>query len=185
MSISTNIDGSSGGTNQLLDLLSVVSNPAIYEAKIKELQSVTDAYNAAIKLAGPADEIVSMRQKIAEDKKASSAALEYSQEKAQIIIDDANKQAALITSDAQAQANVLIANAESVKKETQAKQADVEKAKADVEKAKADNQTLNTALQLQLDAVNKAWNDAHTAQQEAEALKADIVAKHTAFIKSL
>ena len=71
MSISTNIDGSTvGGANQLLDLLSLVSNPAVYEAKVKSLQNAIAENQKYVEAVAPVSEILDLREKIKADKAA-------------------------------------------------------------------------------------------------------------------
>ena len=70
MSISNNIDGSTGGSGQLLDFLSLVTNPKIYEAKIKTLQEVTATHQKFVELVAPATEIMDLREKLKADKAA-------------------------------------------------------------------------------------------------------------------
>lgn len=68
MSISTNIDGSVGGAN-ILDLLAtVVSNPAVYEAKLKALQDAVAENKKYVELIGPASDIVRMQTEMREAK---------------------------------------------------------------------------------------------------------------------
>jgi chromosome segregation ATPase len=185
MAISTNIDGTVGSSNQLLDLLSVVSNPKVYESKIQDLQDATDAYNKAIALAGPADEIVDLRAKAKDDRDAAKAELADAKAKASKAIADANAQANNIVLDATNKANVILSDAKNKQAETDKLQANVVAAQADIQKLQAAADKLNATAQKKLDDAADLLAKAKDAQKQADADKAAVIAKHKAFIESL
>lgn len=185
MAISTNIDGSTSNSNQLLDLLSVVSNPKVYESKIKDLQDATDAYNKAIALAGPADEIVDLREKVKADKDAAKAELADAKAKASKALADANAQANNIVLEATNKANDILNAAKNKQAETDKLQASVLAAQADIQKLQAAADKLNASADKKLADAADLLSKAKEAQKQADADKAAVIAKHKAFIESL
>ena len=186
MSISTNIDGSvGGGANQLLDLLSLVSNPAVYEAKVKSLQATIAENKKYVEAVAPVSEILDIREKLKADKAASITAIAEAKVKADGLVKTAQDNANAIIAEANAKADKLVAEAQAATDDAKAVQAEVRKKLTDAIKAKADSDTLSESLKLQLAALDKEREQATMALQKAEDLKADLIAKHTAFIKSL
>jgi hypothetical protein len=185
MAISNNIDGSVGSSNQLLDLLSVVSNPKVYEAKIQDLQDATDAYNKAIALAGPADEIVDLRAKAKADRDAAKAELSDAKAKASKALADANAQANNVILDATNKANDIVNAAKNKQADTDKLQADVVASQNEVQKLQDAANKLNATAQKKLDDAASLLSKAKDAQQQADADKASVIAKHKAFIESL
>jgi cell division septum initiation protein DivIVA len=186
MSISTNIDGSvGGGANQLLDLLSLVSNPAVYEAKVKSLQATIAENKKYVEAVAPVSEILDLREKVKADKAASTTALAEAKVKADGLVKTAQDNANAIIAEANTKASQLVAEAQAATDDAKTVQAEARKKLTDATKAKADSDTLSESLKLQLSALDKEREQAATALQKAEDLKADLIAKHTAFIKSL
>jgi cell division septum initiation protein DivIVA len=185
MSISNNIDGSVGGANQLLDLLALVSNPAVYEAKVQSLQAAIAENKKYVEAVAPVSEILDLRDKVTADKAASAAALAEAKSTAKDLVSKAQAQAADIISSATTQATQLTMDAQAAKDAALLAQNDAVKATAEVRKAKVNYDKLSGTLQAQLDSVAKAQADADATRQSYEDLKADLVAKHTAFIQGL
>ena len=125
--ISTNIDGTSGATGQLFDLLTVVADPKAYQAKIKALEDATAENKKFVELVGPASDIVSLKEKALADTEAAKAALAEAKQKAGELVKAANEKAAGIVADAQAQGAAL----------KQAAQAELDEAKAAKAEAKS------------------------------------------------
>lgn len=185
MSIATNIDGSSGNANQLLDLLSVVSNPKVYEAKVKALQDATEENKKFVELVGPASEILQLRAQAELDAANAEAKLADADAQALQIVNDGKRKADAMVSEAKEQAQKL-------KNEADALIAD---AKQKAEEASL-AQTQANAAKVELD---KAMGEVHKRGLEAEAAKKaaveaeakfnkaydSIIAKHKAFIESL
>ena len=144
MSISTNIDGSSGASSQLFDLLTVVSNPQAYQAKLKALEDATAESKKFVELVAPASEIIALKEKSKADAQEAADVLSEAKSKAQTVVADANRKAKDIVSEAQSEAEEAISGAAIVRAEadkllTQAKAelAAAQKAKADAEQARA------------------------------------------------
>jgi cell division septum initiation protein DivIVA len=183
MSISNNIDGSSsGGANQLLDL---VSNPAVYEAKVKSLQNAIDLNQKYVEAVAPVSEILDLREKIKADKANSANALTEAKQQANTIVEDAKAKANAIIADANDKATQITSEANEASKQIKASLSEAKAAKADAKSAKDASDALTVSLQQQLAIADKTTKDAEKARQAAEALKADILEKHTAFIKGL
>lgn len=185
MAISTNIDGSTGNSNELLNLLAVVANPKVYESKIKDLQDATDAYNKAIALAGPANEILDIREKALSDKNAAKAELADAKLKTTKILDDANVQANSIVLEATNKANEILNAAKNKQAETDKLQASVLAAQADIQKLQAAADKLNASADKKLADAADLLSKAKEAQKQADTDKANLIAKHKAFIESL
>jgi cell division septum initiation protein DivIVA len=186
MSISTNIDGSiGGGANQLLDLLSLVSNPAVYEAKIKSLQDATAENQKYVEAVAPVSEILDLREKLVVEKAAAVTATAEAKDKADGIIKTAQDNANAIIANANTKAAQLTSEAQAATDDAKTAQAEARKGANDVNKAKADYEGLSATLKVQLDQLAQTQANANAAKKEAEALKADLIAKHTAFIQGL
>lgn len=184
--IATNIDGSAPNTNNaLLDLLKVVADPAAYAAKAKELEDATANYQKLVALAGPASEIVAMRERIAADQKEAKADLAAAKAKAAGLIRDAEAKAEALLKDASVKAGAELAEASEKAKEVAATAKQVETTLADAEKAKADAARAVTDADERAATLDAEIAAAKQARMEAEELKADIVRKHQSFLASL
>lgn len=185
MSISNNIDGSVGGNNQLLDFISLVTNPKAYEAKIKALQEATETNQKFVELVAPATEIMDLREKIKADKAATKSALEEAKIKADVTIKNAQATADAILADAKAKAEQLTNEAQAAADDAKAAQSEARRSANEVKKAKTDYDNLNDSLKDQQAQLAKTQAEADAIRKEVEADRADLIAKHTAFIKSL
>ena len=66
--IANNIDGSSGNSSQVLDLLALVAaDPKVYQSKLKELQDAADRNQKYVEAIGPASDIIILRQQAQAD----------------------------------------------------------------------------------------------------------------------
>jgi len=185
MSISNNIDGSTGGSGQLLDFLSLVTNPKIYEAKIKTLQEVTAEHQKFVELVAPATEIIDLREKLKADKEKAKAALSEANLKAETLVKEAQEKASGIIIAAQAKADGLIDEAKKASDDAKAAQSEARQDAASVKKAKTEYDNLSASLKAQQEQLAKTQAQADVSKKEADALRADLIEKHTAFIKSL
>ena len=185
MSISNNIDGTVGGNNQLLDFISLVTNPKAYEAKIKALQEATEANQKFVELIAPATEIIDLREKLKADKAAAKTALEEAKIKSDVTVKTAQATADAILADAKAKAEQLTIEAQAAADDAKAAQSEARKSANEVKKAKSDYDNLSVSLKDQQDELAKTQAKAEAVKKEAEALRADLIEKHTAFIKSL
>jgi hypothetical protein len=185
MSISTNIDGSTGGGGQLLDFISLVTNPQIYEAKIKSLQAATAENQKFVELIGPATEILALRDKLTADTTAAAAALAEAKVTSVETVKKAQEKAEGIVKDADAKAAKLVSEAQAAADDAKAAQAEARKSAADVKKAKVDYEALSASLSAQQAQLATTQADADKVKKEAETIRANLIAKHTEFIKSL
>jgi len=177
--------GGTGDSSQLLDLLTVVANPGVYKSKIDALDKATEENKKYIALVGPANEILAMREKIAQDVAASQAALEKAQQDAIAAVADAKTEAKDITKKAQEKAAALNAKAQAAADEAQAKLTQAEQVLADAQKQQAAADKQEKAQTSKMQALEKAKAELDAANAEVAEIKADLLAKHQAFIASL
>ena len=178
MSIANNIDGSNGGANQLLDLLSLVSNPKVYESKIKALQDATDENKKYVDLVGPASEILQLR-----------AEAEVATQNAKDTVENAKAQALQLVNDAKRKADAMIGEA----KVTAAKLENEAKALSEVAKQKAADaslaETQANAVKVELDKgvveLNKKLAEADAAKQAAKEAETMFNKAYDSIIESL
>ena len=184
MSIATSITGG-GASNQLMDLLAVVANPDVYKAKLDALDAATAENKKYVEALGPASEIVQLRDQAkglrqeADDYKKSAIA----QADADLLA--AKEKAASLVATAQAKADALVAAATENKAATDALMAQAKAELAAAQKVTADAVKAQASAQAKEQALSKALEDAAAAQAEAETVKADILAKHQAFVEGL
>lgn len=174
-----------GGSSQLMDLLTVVANPDAYKAKVDALEAATAANKTYIELVAPADEILKLREKVAQDAADSQAALDKAQAEASSTVTEAKAQAKEIVKTAQDKADALTAKAQTADTEAQAKLADAQKAMAGAAALQKSANDQMTEYAAKLQALEKAQAELNTANAEIAVIKADLLAKHQAFIASL
>lgn len=183
--IVNNIDGSPGNANQLMDILSLVANSDAYGKKVKELEKLIAEHKKYVEAVAPANDILalreSLREEIAQNKEATKAAKVAGVDK----IKAAEEKAAEIIAAAQAKADALVAEAEEAAKEAKAKLKDVQAAEAAAKAAEAAHKNAIAHAKGQATIAANEAKAARDLQAEAEAAKADILAKHEEFIKSL
>jgi hypothetical protein len=184
MSISTSITGGSA-SNPLLDLLAVVANPDVYKAKIDALDAATAENKKYIEAIGPASEIVALRE---QEKVLRAEAESYKNvaiAQADADLANAKKQAESMVSVAKAKADAMLEAASASKNGADALLGDVQAAllaaKTSQEKAEAAQAVAVTQSQE----LAKKQAEVDKALEEAQALKASIIAKQEAFIKGL
>lgn len=185
MSISNNIDGSVNGANQLLDLLSAVSNPAVYESKVKALQDATAEYNKAIALVGPAKDILAIRDEIEAERTEAKEATEKAKIEATKVTAEAKVRAGQTIDDANEQAARTIASANTLKAEAEDKLAEAASKALMAEKAKLEADKVAGELSGKVAELEKAIADNEAAKLAYGEAKAEVIAKHKAFIESL
>lgn len=185
MSIANNIDGSSGGANQLLDLLSVVSNPKVYEAKIKALDEATAENKKYVELVGPASEILNLREKANAALEKAENTLAEAEAQATQVINDGKRKADAMIAEAKAQAQQLENKAKALIAEANQKTADASLAEtvANATKVELDKQML--ALEAKVSAAEQSKKEAESAKVMFDNAYSKIIAKHKAFIESL
>lgn len=185
MSIATNIDGSAGSTSQLFDLLTVVSNPTVYQEKIKALESAIAENKKYVDLIGPTSDILALREKTREETVKASDLLKNAKVEAKSIVSDAENKAANIIAAAQKKAADLEEQAQQVLDSAVEIKKEATKAVEQAKTAKAKSDTAITAATNKAQELEVAIAKAKQAEDEAKAVKAEILAKHSAFIASL
>ena len=187
MGISTDISGTSnvGGANQLLDLLSLVSNPAVYKSKIDALEAVTAENKKFVELVGPADSIVKMRETIAlELADVKSTAAEAKKTAAEAVA-AAKVQAAEMVSDAQAKADALKAEAQALVDEAKVDATATKAALSAAKKAKVDADAVSADFAARSKSLADAQAEVDAIKAEITAATESILAKHQEFLASL
>ena len=183
--ITNSIDGSSGN-NQILDLLSLVAvDPKTYANKLKEIQDATAEHKKYVEAVCPVADIIRAKDKADEDKKSAKDALDEANGIADTLVSVAKAESQSILDVANSEAKDTTAKAELLKATSEALMADAQQASIAATKAqaKADGDTL--AAQEKSKDLTAAIANAEAAQKDVENTKADILAKHQAFIKSL
>jgi len=185
--IGTDISGNSvAGGNQLLDILSVVTaDPAAYKKKIADLEALVQKNQQLIDLVAPAEDIISLRDKLRAELAEAKASTDAAKIEAAGIVAKANGDAADALRDGKAKAKKLTDAASATQVQVQAALAE---ANASTNAAKtaenaaqiAQKQMLAKAAESEEKAklYEKATADLHRTKQ-------DIIAKHKAFIESL
>jgi DNA repair exonuclease SbcCD ATPase subunit len=184
MSISTSITGGSA-SNQLMDLLAVVANPDVYKAKLDALDAATAENKKYVEALGPASEIFQLREQTKALREEAENYQKSAIAKANADLLSAQEQANKITAAAKAKADDLIAQATATKNQVDSMLSDVQQELASASKAKSEaakSQAIANAKALEL---SQALENAAAAQADAEAAKADILAKHQAFVQGL
>jgi len=185
MSITTDITGGSGASNQLLDLLAVVANPDVYKAKLDALEAATAANKVYVEAIGPASEIVALREQAAVEKQQADEMVVKAGVTAENIVNAAQTQANTLVSDAQTQANAIAAQAQKTKAEAEQVLSDAKAAAVEAQRAQEKAESAQASADAQAAVLQASQEAADQALAEAKALKADIIAKHEAFIKGL
>ena len=184
MSISTSITGGSA-SNQLMDLLAVVANPDVYKAKLDALDEATAENKKYVEAIGPASEIVALREQEkvlrAEAESYKSAAIAQ----ADADLADAKTQAASIVSAAKTQAASLLEAATANKAKADAALGDVQAALLAAKNSQEKAEAAQAIASAQSQELAKTQAEVDQALEEAQALKASIIAKQEAFIKGL
>lgn len=155
------IGGNFAGGDQALQTLELLANPKRLAEKLNELRSAQEGAQAVIDLAGPASEILKLRQEAAQDRAEAAKALEA----ANLEKDSARASAAATLDQARSEAEKLIlmaqSEAQTVQKaaEEQLKAANDLKAAAEDElKAAQEKQQVLTAELGRLKAIDASLN---------------------------
>ena len=185
MSIANNIDGTSGSSSQLFDLLTVVSNPTLYQEKLQSLEAAIAENKKYVALVGPASDILALKEKAQKDSENAAEVLDSAKQQATELISDAKTQASSIVSTAKSEADNLKADAQQVVIMANAIKAQAESAASQVAQTQANAEAVAKEASNKVIQLNKEIADAQAAKDAANALKADIIAKHKAFIASL
>lgn len=182
MSISTNIDGSIGGANQLITLL---ANAEEYQDRLKALQDAIALNKKYVELVAPASDIVALRDKLRDDKASLEIEVAKATADAKAAVIDAKAEAAEIVKDAKQEAKEIVAKAKAVEAAAKAKSLDIDSKVDAAEKAKARADALAAELESSIAKLGEAEQAQKDAKAELDKAKLDIISKHEAFIKSL
>lgn len=183
--ISTNIDGSAGGTNQLFDLLALVSNPDAYKTKLDQLQKTIDENKKFIALVGPAEDVLSLRDILAASTVEAKATLAEAKAKAVAIKATAEVQAKDTLQSAHEVANQLINDAKAAKEGSVAEALEITNSLKAAKTLQASVDKLKLASESRLLELDTAIANVVKEQADVATLKADILSKHQAFIAGL
>jgi F0F1-type ATP synthase membrane subunit b/b' len=183
--IASSIDGSVGGSTQLFDLLSLVSDPEAYAKKVKALEESTAENKKYVELVAPASDILRLREVAQQDRILATEELAKAHAQAAEIISAAKKDAEQIRDSAHTFANEVKQVAQKTLNEANAKKAELDGAIK--ESKQAASEAKKAASDFEKKAVEAAAEKALAAQAkgDAESMKASIIAKHKAFIESL
>lgn len=181
--IATNIDGSA--TNPLMNLIDLVSNPEEYKKRIKALQDATAENLKAVELVGKAAKITELLASAEADRKLASDELSQAKEQASNLVTDAKAKANKVLTDADVKIKRMYEDALKAKADADAAKVESEKSRSSAEAEKAalakDRASLDVLIQA---AVDREVVAAKAFDEYAKA-KADVLAKHQAFLKGL
>ena len=131
--ISTDITGNSGGdASQVFNLLAVVANPDMYAKKLTEMVNATEENKKFVALAGPASDILQLRDDAKKDREDANKELQKAKSDAVGIKDAANLAGNQAIAKAESTAAKLLQDAEGLKAVQVALMQEAEKLKADL-----------------------------------------------------
>lgn len=186
MSIARDITGAvSNGANQLFDLISLVSNPKVYEAKVKELQDLIAENQRYVEAVGPAADILALREQASKLNAEAHSKFEEANAFVTSTGRQAKEDAEKIVSEAKLAADKLLADAKAATKKANdlSKKSNDRSAELDAKEKELTN--FASRLQAKEADLAKALAEAEAAKQDAIAAKNDIIAKHKALIEGL
>lgn len=183
--ISTSIDGSVGGSNQLFDLLSLVSDPKAYAEKVQALEAATAENKKYVELVAPASDIIRLREVARQEREAAAEELAAARKEAANLIATAKDEATAIRNAANAAASATKRRAQQGMDQVQAKHAELDRAIADAKSAEDRSEHAAAELRALADKAQQAKEDADAMMADAERVRSEIVAQHRAFIASL
>lgn len=103
----------SGVDDTGLEVVRLLADPVALKAKLDQLKSAKDSAQAVVDLAGPASEILSIREKIDTDRQQAEDLLVAAQQQADKLVNDSREEAKRIVADAKEEALNRIADADS------------------------------------------------------------------------
>lgn len=185
--ITNRIDGSltSSPSNQLFDLLTVVSKPEVYQAKLKKLEDAIEENKKFVALVGPASDVLALKKKAQEDAAAAQEALADAKTKAQGMVAEATSEAALIVSKAKAGAADVLGAAKSEMDKAIGAKNDAVALMQRAQIAANDAAAKVSQAQAKAEELEVEIAKAKQAEQAAKDLRQSIIEKHQAFIASL
>jgi cell division septum initiation protein DivIVA len=183
--ISTNIDGTSGSSNQLFDLLTVVANPKEYQSKIQALEDAIAENKKYVDLVGPASDILALKEKAKADADKAAKALKDAEQKAGDIVAGAEARADVIISSAQERADSIAEKAQALMSEARSAKALADSAAAQAAQTQSRAEAAIASAAAKSEQLDEALEKAKQAKEDLASARADLIAKHQAFIKSL
>tara|TARA_B110000503_G_C7103043_1_gene394701 strand:- start:512 stop:1066 length:555 start_codon:yes stop_codon:yes gene_type:complete len=183
--ISTNIDGSSGGSNQMFDLLALLSDPDSYKTKLAVLQKAIAENGQLVALAGPAQQIVALRDNLLLDREEMKVTLSDAKSQAALIKKTAADNAEVVVSEANEAAANIIGEAKAIKATAVAEAAETNQVLKATKSTQANADSLKLAGEAKLAELTREISIAAQTRLEVEDLKASIISKHQDFIASL
>ena len=181
--ISSNIDGTA--SNPLMSLIDLVSNPDEYKKRVKALQDATAENLKAVALVGDASKITELHAQAEADRKAAADELAQAKDKSSDLVKDAKAKANKVLTDADVRIKKMYEDAIKAKEEADAAKAEAEKLsaslKAEVAAIAKDRESVDALVEA---AVAREATAKKEFDEYAKA-KADVLAKHQAFLKGL
>ena len=182
--ISTDITGNNTGASQLLDLLSLVSNPQVYEAKVKTLQELTEKNQKYVEAVGPASEIIELRKKAAEDREAAAKELSDAKAECARVVSDAKKKAEDITKNATAEAKDKKATADTLLAQAEKRAEDLDARSKVFTKEREHIRLQKEALASSFEQAASAKSALDKSKAEVDTIRAELRKKLDAFAKA-
>ena len=182
--ISTDITGAAGGS-QIFDLLALVSNPAVYESKIRALIDATEEHKKYVEAVGPVSEILKLREDTLAVNKAAVQELEDAKAEAKQIKAEAKAKAQETLEVAKAKAAKLTDDVEAKVKVAETRLLDAESAAKLCEKERAELAKARQELEHERSLLQAAAEMAKAELQKAQNLKDSLLAKTAAFAQEL
>ena len=183
--IASNIDGTVGGSNQLFDLISLVSDPQAYAEKVKRLEDAAAESKKYVELVAPASDILTLREESQADRAEAARELKEAKTEAASI----RAKAKALTGEAQAEAEKIVeeakVEAQAIRNQAAAEKQELASAIKEAKKDSAEAKRAVTGYKKLADEAKAQTAEAEAAIKSSEALKADIIARHKAFIESL
>lgn len=179
--ISTSITGGFE-TSQLLTLL---AEPEALKERIENLEKATSEYKKYLAAVAPASEVLKFRDEAKADREEAAKILQKAKDDAEKILSEANSQKFEILNQATDEADKIKSEAKAISDSARAKDEAASEAKkvalSDSEKAKDAEEKAKLREKLALE----AQENFNASTEELKAIKADILAKHQAFIESI
>jgi cell division septum initiation protein DivIVA len=184
--IANNIDGSSGGSSQILELLSLVAaDPKVYQSKLKALEDATAEHKKYVELVGPASDILTIKAKVKADLDEAAKTLSEAKQQAADLIAEAKAQAKELVDAAKLTATGLKSDAKKALEVANITKSQAETAAAQAAQAQVEADSAIAQAEERVKSLDKAIAEAKVAKEAANAIKTEIIAKHKAFIESL
>lgn len=181
--IANNIDGTA--TNPLMNLIDLVSNPDEYKKRVKALQDATAENLKAVSLVGDAAKITELRAAAEADRKLAVDELSDAKAKASDLLKDAKAKANKVLTDADVKIKAMYEDAIKAKEDAEAAKVAADKSRAEAEAEKVRIAKDRGALDALIQAAEAREKAAKKEFDEYAKAKADVLAKHQAFLKGL